>query len=149
MGERFPQVLLVVHAVLLGWGVLGLIEYFVPAATLGLQNASFPPGTQFLHFASVLVAGAVYVGGYLTRWPSTVFATVTMYAVLATICFIETVDFGAFGGGPTRFLPMAAEYVTYALLSTYLLRSATVRARFPRAAGEADARTARAAAAVR
>ena len=127
---RFSWVLLLVHAALLGWGVLGLVEYFWPAAALGLQNAAFPPGTQFLHFASVLVTGAAFIAGYVTRWRFTAFATVTLYAVLATICFIETVDFGAFGGGPMRFLPMAAEYVTYTLLSLYLLRSPTMRARF-------------------
>ncbi|HJK91324.1 MAG TPA: hypothetical protein RMH85_07415 [Polyangiaceae bacterium LLY-WYZ-15_(1-7)] len=132
--KPFSYVLVLIHAVLIGWGVLGLVEYAYPAASLGLQNASFPPALQFLHFASVLVTGAVFLGGYLTRWRSTPFATVTMYAVLATICFIETVDFGAFGGGWTRFIPMTLEYVTYLGISAFLLRSSTMRRRFSRGA---------------
>lgn len=98
--------------------------------SLGLQNANFPGGTQFLHFASILVTGVIFLGGYFARWNITPFATVTMYAVLAAICFIETVDFGAFGGGQTRFILMAIEYVTYVGISIFLLRSKTMRQRF-------------------
>ncbi|MEM7427683.1 MAG: hypothetical protein AAF441_16445, partial [Pseudomonadota bacterium] len=118
--KLFPYVLVLISIVLLGWGVLGLLEYILPTAAFGLQNANFPDGLQFLHFASILVTGAIFVGGYLARWSHTPFATVTMYAVLATICFIETVDFQAFGGGPLRFIPMVAEYITYIGLSAYL-----------------------------
>ena len=128
--KLFPYVLVLLHAVLVGWGVLGLVEYFVPAATLGLQDTNFPAGTQFLHFASILVTGTLFLAGYFTRWQHTPTVTVTMYAVLATICFIETVDFNAFGGGQARFIPMGLEYVTYIGLSIYLLRSATIRHRF-------------------
>lgn len=129
--KLFVQVLLVIHAVLTAWGVLGLIEYFFPAAAFGLQDANFPAGThQFIHFASILVTGIVFLGGYFTRWHAMPYATITMYAVLATICFIETLDFGAFGGGPTRFIPMGVEYVTYVGISMFLLRSETIRQRF-------------------
>lgn len=89
-----------------------------------------PAGTQFLHFAALLLTGTIFLGGYLMRWRHTPWATVVMYAVLATICFIETVDSHAFGGGPTRFIPMAIEYVTYFGLSAYLLRSSAMRRRF-------------------
>jgi len=40
------------------------------------------------------------------------------------------VDFDAFGGGPTRFIPMTIEYIVYLALSAYLLRSSTMRDRF-------------------
>ncbi|MEM9457156.1 MAG: hypothetical protein AAGF11_23465 [Myxococcota bacterium] len=103
---------------------------------LGLQNAQFPAGTQFLHFAALLGTGWVFLGGYVTRWRHTLFATVVMYAVLATICFIETVDFHAFGGGPTRFIPMVIEYMTYLGLSAYLLRSSAMRRRFGQPAAQ-------------
>lgn len=130
LANLFSYVLVVIHLVLAGWGVLGLVEYFVPAASFGLQDKNFPPGTQFLHFASILVTGVIFLWGYLARWGNTPFATITMYAVLATICFIETVDFGAFGGGPTRFIPMSIEYVTYIGISIFLVRSNTMRRRF-------------------
>lgn len=130
VAKHFPHLLVLIHAVLVGWGVLGLIEYIAPAASLGLQNANFPAGTQFLHFAAILATGAIFLGGYFGRWRQTPFATVVMYAVLATLCFIETVDFGAFGGGQTRFIVMGIEYVTYVGISIFLLRSKTMRQRF-------------------
>lgn len=133
----FSHVLVVIHAILTGWGVLGLVEYFSPAVSLGLQHANFPAGTQLLHFVSILVTGVIFLGGYFARWSTTPFATVTMYAVLATLCFIETVDFGAFGGGPTRFIPMSIEYVTYVGISIFLLRSETMRQRFAPPSGAA------------
>lgn len=130
VAKHFGHLLVLVHSVLVGWGFLGLIEYFVPAASLGFQNANFPAGTQFLHFAAILATGAIFLGGYFKRWRHTPFAVVLMYAVLATLCFIETVDFGAFGGGQTRFIIMSIEYVTYLGISIFLFRSTTMRLRF-------------------
>lgn len=128
--RSFSLVLVIIHAILIGWGAAGLVEYFIPAVSLGLQHANFPAGTQFLHFASILVTGATFLVGYFKRWSTTPFATMTMYAVLATICFIETVDFGAFGGGSTRFIPMTIEYVAYIGISIFLVRSEAMRQRF-------------------
>lgn len=125
-----PWLLLLISALLAVWGTLGLVEYVFPATALGLQDKDFPAGLQFLHFFSILVTGTIFIAGYAGRWRHTPFATIVMYAVLATLCFIETVDFNAFGGGPTRFIPMAIEYVAYVGLSAYLLRSATMRRRF-------------------
>ena len=128
--KLFPHVLVLVAVILTGWGTLGLIEYFFPAVALGLQAPTFPAGTQLLHFLAILATGVVFLGGYFTRWRHTPFATIVMYAVLATLCFVETVDFHAFGVGPTRFIPMVIEYVTYVGFSTYLLRSSVMRDRF-------------------
>ncbi len=125
-----PYLLLAISAVLVGWGALGLLEYFIPAVVLGLQNEKFPAGLQFLHFFSIFVTGAIFIAGYFKRWRHTPFATIVMYAVLATLCFVETVDFEAFGGGPTRFIPMAIEYVVYLLFSAYLLSSSAMRHHF-------------------
>jgi hypothetical protein len=60
----------------------------------------------------------------------TPWATVTLYVALATLCFVETVDFNAFGGGGGRFFIMGAEYLLYILLTVYLLRSKHVREHF-------------------
>ena len=128
--DLMPYLLLLISAVLCVWGALGLLEYFVPAIALGLQNEKFPAGLQFLHFFSILLTGAVFIVGYLKRWRATPFATVLMYAVLATLCFIETVDFEAFGGEPTRFIPMTIEYVAYVCFSAYLLGSSAMRRHF-------------------
>ncbi len=130
VAKHFSYLLVAFKTALVAWGVLGLVEYFAPTVSLGLQDANFPAGTQFLHFAAILATGAVFLGGYFGRWRHTPFATVVMYAVLATLCFIETVDFGAWGGGSTRFIWIAVEYVMYVAFSAYLLRSTTMRRRF-------------------
>ncbi|MEM9862419.1 MAG: hypothetical protein AAF938_12425 [Myxococcota bacterium] len=87
---------------------------------------------QFLHFLALFTTGTIFSVGYWLRWFPTPFATIVMYAVLATLCFIETVDFDAFGSGPTRFIPMAVEYAAYVALSAYLLRSETIEQHFAR-----------------
>ncbi len=128
--KYLPIGLLLISAGLLFWGILGLLEYVFPAAGLGLQNEKFPSGLQFLHFFSVLLTGVIFVFGYLWRWPYTPYATITMYAVLATLCFVETIDFGAFGGGTTGLFIMVMEFVLYVGLSIYLLRSSTIHHHF-------------------
>lgn len=129
--SRYGLYLLVlVKAALLVWGALGLVEYLVPSLAVGLQNPNFPPGTQLLHWILILLTGLIFLFGFALRWTYTPFATITMYATLATLCFIETVDFQAFGGGITRYYVMSAEYLLYLALSAYLLSSSQVQARF-------------------
>lgn len=136
---QLPLLLLLgVKALLLLWGLLGLAEYLAPSLALGLQNAGFPPGTQLLHWILLLLSGSCYVVGYLARWRRTVPATITLYACLATLCFIETVDFGAFGGGPARYLVMTGEFALYLVLSLYLARARAPRERFGRGRASAS-----------
>ncbi|MEM7376546.1 MAG: hypothetical protein AAF460_03465 [Pseudomonadota bacterium] len=130
MARHALHLLLCVKAGLLVWGVLGFVEYVSPAVAFGLQDANFPRGVQFLHWFLLVLTGATFVVGYLRRWRHTPTATVVLYATLATLCFVETVDFNAFGGGDSRFAIMTAEFVLYAVLAVFLLRSAAVRARF-------------------
>lgn len=122
--------LLIVSFGLSVWGLLGLVEYGVPTIQLSLQNENFPAGLQFLHFFSILVTGSLFTIGYLRRWRHTPYATITMYAVLASICFIETMDFGAFGGGAVGVTIMSLEFTLYFCLSLYLLNSPGIRAHF-------------------
>lgn len=131
MLDRFlSYALLAVSFGLLCWGLLGLLEYAFPVLRLGLQNGNFPAGLQFLHFFALVLTGAIFSFGYLKRWLHTPYATITMYAVLATICFVETVDFGAFGGGVKGVMTMILEFTLYVALSAYLLRSAAIHGRF-------------------
>lgn len=115
---------------MLCWGFLGLLEYVFPTVGLGLQNSNFPAGIQFMHFFAILVTGSIFVVGYLKQWPHTPQATIAMYAVLAAICFIETIDFGAFGGGASGVMIMLMEFALYVGLSIYLLRSSAIRRHF-------------------
>lgn len=129
--DRFlPKILLVLSAGLLCWGVLGLLEYIAPTLGFGLQNSQFPKGLQFLHFVAITLTGGIFIFGYFRRWPPTPYAMVTLYAVLATLCFVETVDFGAFGGGTTGVVIMLFEFTTYIGLSIYLLRSRVIHRHF-------------------
>lgn len=130
MSKNFMFVLLFLKGLLLIWGIFGFIEYFIPSVAFGLQDSNFPAGVQFLHWFLISSTGMIFITGYLKRWKHTVFATIILYATLATLCFVETVDFNAFGGGDRRFIIMAAEYILYVTLSTYLLRSNQVKMRF-------------------
>ncbi|MCH2038660.1 MAG: hypothetical protein MK137_08735, partial [Rickettsiales bacterium] len=123
-------VLLAIKIFLLVWGIFGFLEYYNPSLEFGLQNAPFPKGVQFLHWFLLVITGASFTLGFLLRWKYTPFMTVIMYAMLATLCFIETVDFEAFGGGAMRFVIMAGEYVVYVLISMYLMQSQKVKERF-------------------
>ncbi|MEM7237434.1 MAG: hypothetical protein AAF501_06380 [Pseudomonadota bacterium] len=137
--DRFlPKGLLIVSSGLLCWGLLGLSEYAFPALNLGLQDIRFPAGLQFLHFFALVLTGSVFVFGYLNRWPYTPYATITMYAVLATLCFIETMDFGAFGGGITGVMIMLMEFALYIGLSSYLLHSTAIHHHFHHASRRSD-----------
>ena len=128
--RKFIYVLVVVKGLMVIWGIVGFIEYFTPSARFGLQDANFPLGTQFLHWLLLVLTGAIFIVGFLLRWRHTPIATITMYATLATLCFVETVDFNAFGGGSNRFFIMAAEYALYIALSMYLLHSKQAKERF-------------------
>jgi hypothetical protein len=130
MSRYAPFALVFVKGTLLVWGGLGLVEYLAPSVAFGLQNENFPPGTQLLHWILILLTGLVFLLGFATRWKYTPFATITMYATLATLCFVETVDFRAFGDGVERYFVMSAEYLLYLALSAYLLSSSRIRARF-------------------
>jgi hypothetical protein len=130
MRKNHIYFLLVVKIALLIWGILGFIEYVLPSISFGLQEPNFPAGTQFLHWFLITLTGSIFIVGFVRRWKYTPFATITMYASLATMCFIQTVDFHAFGGGTMRFFIMSAEFVLYILLGMYLLRSKRVIAYF-------------------
>ncbi|MDN2565041.1 hypothetical protein N1F89_02305 [Aquibium sp. A9E412] len=130
LDRLIPKILLALSAFLLIWGILGLFEYLFPALSLGLQNSSFPAGLQFAHFFAIMLTGAFFVFGYIKKWPHTPYVTITMYAVLATLCFVEVIDFGAFGGGTKGVLTMLLEYSVYVGLSIYMFRSPAMRYHF-------------------
>lgn len=130
MSSKLIYALVAVKGALIAWGVMGFVEYFATSVGFGLQDANFTPGVQFLHWLLIVLTGTVFVAGFFSRWRHTPFATVTLYATLATLCFVETVDFNAFGGGSARFAFMAAEFILYIVLSAFLLRSARVKQHF-------------------
>ena len=112
--------MLVVHAVLALWGAAGLAELIGPVPSwAAVANPELPAGVLVVHWPAMLGAGSMFVIGYLVRWPSTPAAMVVAYAVLATVCAVET--FGYLTGG-MRFVDMAAEYAAYGVLIVLLHR---------------------------
>ncbi len=122
--------ILLASGVMFGWGLLGLLEYlFGFAPLMPLQNPNFPPGTQLIHWIVILASGSVYLIGYITRWKHTPFAMVVMFAMLTTLCAVETFDFMT---RPDRYGAYAREVTYYVLMSVFLLRSKRMHAHFRR-----------------
>ena len=126
--QGFSYLLVAAATVMLGWGALGFLEYFTGLAPLvPLQNATFPSGTQFVHWLLITLSGAVFLIGYFLRWRYTPLAMIVLYAALATLCAIETFDFME---NPSRYGDFARECTYYILISIYLVRSRRMRERF-------------------
>jgi hypothetical protein len=123
-------VLLAVHAVLVLWGAAGLAELAGPVPSwAAVANPELPGGVLVVHWLAMLGAGSVFVIGYLVRWPATPAAMVVAYAVLATVCAVETFGYLT---GEFRFLNMAAEYTAYGVLIV-LLHKGPLKATFANA----------------
>lgn len=132
----FSYVVLLASSVMFVWGALGLLEYgFGFAPLMPLQNANFPPGTQLIHWILIVSSGAVYLGGYATRWRYTPSAMTVLFAMLATLCAVETFDFMT---RPDRYSAFGREVVYYVLIAVYLQRSKRMRSRFGRSGSEAS-----------
>ena len=130
LSQGFSYLLILAASVLLGWGVQGFLEYFTGWAPLmPLQNATFPSGTQFIHWLLITLAGSVFLAGYFLRWRYTPVAMMVLYAALATLCAVETFDFME---NPSRYADFVRECIYYVLISIYLVRSARMRERFGR-----------------
>ncbi len=128
LSQGFSYLMLLAATVMLGWGVLGFVEYFTGAALLmPLQNPTFPPGTQFVHWLLIATSGAVFLAGYAARWRYTPIAMMVLFAALATLCAIQTFDFME---NPSRYGDFARECTYYVLMSIYLVRSKRMRAHF-------------------
>lgn len=124
----FAYALIAAGMFMTGWGFFGFLEYFSgPAPIVPLQNPAFPAGTQFLHWLAILSSGLVFLIGYFSKWRHTPHAMVVAYAVLATLCFVETFDFMT---NANRYSAMVFEYAAYAAISIYLFRSQRMRSHF-------------------
>ena len=126
----FSYLLLIVAIIMLSWGILGFFEYFWGLAPLmKLQNPTFPKGTQFLHWVLITLTGSVYIVGYFSKWKYTPLAMIVIYAMLATMCFIQTFDFMT---NPSRYADFVRECIYYVIISVYLIRSQRMRSHFGR-----------------
>ena len=130
LSNAFSYFLLVYAVGMLGWGLLGALEYFAGVVLfMPLQNPTFPPGTQFIHWLLICATGGTYLWGYFTRWPYTPLLMVLIFGMLAAMCFIQTFDFME---NAERFRSYAVECTMYVVMGTYLLRAKPMQERFGR-----------------
>lgn len=123
--QVFSYLIVIASAVMLGWGLLGFLEYFTRLAPLmPLQNPTFPGGTQVVHWILITLSGATFLAGYFLRWRYTPIAMLVLFASLATMCSIQTFDFME---NPDRYRNFAQECVNYIVISVYLFRSKRMR----------------------
>ncbi len=126
----FSYLLVLGAVVMSAWGILGFFEYFTGTTLLiPLQNPEFPSGTQFLHWLLITAAGVTFLAGYFLRWKLLPFAMLVIYAMLATLCAVQTFDFITEGWGVGDF---AREVAWYIIITTYLFKSQRMRERLNR-----------------
>lgn len=130
ISQGYSYLIILASIIMLGWGLLGFLEYFTGLAPLmPLQNATFPNGTQFVHWLVITLSGFTFLTGYFTRWNYTPIAMVALFVSLATLCSVQTFDFME---NESRYADFARECTYYIIMSIYLFRSKRMRDRFGR-----------------
>jgi len=119
--------LLVVHAGLLAWALVGMAEWLLPAVPWpSLSNPLFSREMLLAQWLAIGAAACVFLLGWLLRWRLLPQAIMACYAVMAVICAIQTFtilehDF--------RYIGIVLEYAVYIAIVIYLYRSPLVRRR--------------------
>ena len=128
LSQGFEYLIVLASIIMLGWGLLGFLEYFTELAPLmPLQNPTFPPGMQTIHWILITASGATFLIGYVLRWRYTPIAMLVMFTALATMCAVQTFDMLE---NPDRYRNFVQECVNYTIISIYLFRSQRMRDRF-------------------
>ncbi len=124
--------LLLLHAGLLGWAAVGVIEMIAPRVPWPrVSNPLFPPLVLALQWATTAAGALTLLIGWVRRWPLTPLALAGAYSAMAMVCAWQTF---ALLVHPERFREMATEYVTYVAVIVYLLWSPLVSQRLRRSA---------------
>ncbi len=130
LSHGFEYLIVLASVIMLGWGILGFLEYYTGLAPLvPLQNVTFLPGMQALHWILITASGAAFLVGYVLRCRFTPIAMLVMFTALATMCAVQTFDMLE---NPDRYRNFAQECVNYIMSSIYLFRSERMRGRFGR-----------------
>ncbi len=120
MVNAIPAILIVVHAFLLAWAVVGMAEWLLPEVPWPtVSNPAFPPWLLLLHWLAILSGAIAFLGGYYVRWRATPVAVALAYAFMAVVCVIETFGFLT---GAGRFVAMTLEFAAYVGIVVMLLR---------------------------
>ena len=120
-------VLLVVHAGLLVWALVGFIEMvWANPPWPRVSNPLFSNTMLFLQWFLVTGAALTFLVGYSGRWPRLPAAMVAWYVAMGTVCAWQTFFILQH---PSRFALMALEYAEYLTIALYLHLSPHIRAR--------------------
>lgn len=120
--------LLLIHTCLFVWAIVGFAEWFLPSVPWrAVSNPDFPRWVLFIHWSAILAGGAIFLIGYMTRWPHTPTAMAVAYGMMAVVCAIETFGFMT---NPNKYIAMLAEYITYAGLTATYFYVPFIRDRF-------------------
>jgi membrane-associated HD superfamily phosphohydrolase len=120
--------LLVVHAGLGLWGVVGFVE-LANAKVLwpSVTNPELPRWLLWLRWPLSVTAAAVIIGGYFARWRPTPWGMLVIYSGMAAMCAYETFFLLT---NPNRYRAMAFEYLEYAVILAFLFLSSHMQERF-------------------
>jgi len=120
LARLIPLLLVVLHAALLVWALLGLAELWISMPPWpALANPLFPPWLQLAQWLAVLAASAAFLLGYALRWAALPWAMAVGYGAMAVVCALQTTGYLQHQG---RYLDMAIEYAAYVLILIWLFR---------------------------
>lgn len=119
--------LVIVHAVVGAWAVVGLVEWTVDVPWRPITNPDLPRGLLLVHWLAMAGTAAIFFVGLARRSASTPRLMMGAYVGLALVCAYETF---AVLRSPYRFASMAAEYAAYALLAVLWSRAPSIRRTF-------------------
>ncbi|MDN5201281.1 hypothetical protein QQ008_07910 [Fulvivirgaceae bacterium BMA10] len=128
LSKAYMTLLLLGAIGMLIWGLAGFFEYFIGIVpVIGLQNAAYPSGVQFMHWLLISISGGVFLLGYIARWKWTPITMILVYSNLAVLCTIETFDFMSGQWGYPQFFMEIGLYVIHSL---FLLLSPISKSHF-------------------
>jgi hypothetical protein len=120
--------LVVVHAGLLAWALVGFAEMLLPAVPWRrVSNPLFSTPMLLLQWSLIALAATTYLTGFFLRWSHTPIAMAVLYGAMALVCAYQTFFILT---STTRFRAMAIEYGEYTLILAFLFLSKYMRARF-------------------
>jgi hypothetical protein len=132
VARSIAGVLLVVHAGLGAWALVGFMELALPEVPWKqVSNPLFSRAMLLLQWSLISVAATGFIAGYLRRWKHTPVAMLLVYATMALVCAYQTFFILT---SASRFRAMAIEYIEYAVILTFLFFSNHMRLRFGRSA---------------
>ncbi|MBN1205470.1 MAG: hypothetical protein JXB05_11175 [Myxococcaceae bacterium] len=121
-------VLLIVHAGLGAWALVGFMELALPEVPWKrVSNPLFSRSMLLLQWSLISVAATAFIAGYLGRWKHTPMAMLLVYSAMALVCAYQTFFILT---NASRFRAMAIEYTEYAVILLFLFLSHPMRLRF-------------------